>query len=484
MKDWIQQAVNEKPEHLFMMQKNQKITYRKLDDLVNNTLHVLRNKINDKDARIGFSICPCINSIALLLALIRLNVPSILLNTNLNVNEVKEYLKAADATHFLYSKERKRTYHYVSDNATVFTFDEILKGNRNNKHNAKRSGISNWNVASPLISVFTSGTSGKPKLVEFTLKNFYVNAISSALRIGSEPDDIWYLVLPLYHVGGLAIIFRTLILKTSIALDSKFDERRTMQAIVATNSTIISLVPTMLYRMLQQSKNVRALQRMRVILVGGAPTHPSLVAQCAQYSLNLFLTYGMTETTSQVATAVPNELSEHPKTVGLPLDGIEINIIDKQNKILGFNEIGEIIISGEQLASGYWKGKKIGRNFKTGDIGYCNAEGFVFIVDRKSNLIISGGENIYPAEIEAFLNQHRQITEACVVGIPDEEWGEKVVSMIEGEVTEKKIRDYCKDKLVGFKIPKHIVIVNQLPRLSSGKVARKEVQRQLEKKIY
>ena len=478
MQDWVQQAADKKPKHEFLIVKGHKINYFNLNTQVSGLAHALRRKGIDKNARIGFSICSCANSISILLAIVRLHIPSILLNTNLSLNEAKKYLEVADATHLIYSKAKSPKYRYISDKIISLDFCRIFKEVRDDNNSESRVSDS-WNISLPLISIFTSGTSGQPKLVEFTLKNFYANAMSSASRIGSKPDDIWYLTLPLYHIGGLAIIFRTLLLKTSIALGFKFDEKETTRSISETHSSIISLVPTMLYRMLKHSENISILQRMRVILVGGAPAHPSLVTKCSQYYLNLFLTYGMTETTSQVATAVPEEVYTLSKTVGLPLNGISLKILDKWGQALDFNQIGEISVSGKQLARGYWKAEKIEGYFKTGDIGYRDKNGYLFVLDRMSSLIISGGENIYPTEIEALLNQHEQITESCVIGIPDEEWGEKVVSMIEGNITKKEIRKYLKDKIANFKIPKQVHIVGRLPRLSTGKIARKEVKRKI-----
>ncbi|WP_434684220.1 o-succinylbenzoate--CoA ligase [Pseudanabaena minima] len=335
---------------------------------------------------------------------------------------------------------------------------------------------------------YTSGTTGKPKGVPLTYSNHFHSAIASALHLGIEPDDNWLLCMPMFHVGGLAIAWRSVINGTAITLLPKFDEQQVLEAIAVEKVTLISLVPTMLNRLLQHPK-WQNLLRLQAILLGGAPASLELIDLCLQLNLPIMPTYGMTETASQITTLLPHEIAIKRGSSGLPLFGNCLRIVDDSNQDLDAGEIGQILVQGASVMSGYLHQHTFNAIqdgwLHTGDLGYLDRDGYLFVVSRRSDLIISGGENIYPTEIEAILLAHPAIVEACVVGIGDREWGEIVVAVIvaKAQLSLAEIRDFCEQKsLARYKLPKSIYIWKSLPKTASGKLLRQEIRDRLEPK--
>jgi O-succinylbenzoic acid--CoA ligase len=186
------------------------------------------------------------------------------------------------------------------------------------------------------------------------------------------------------------------------------------------------------------------------------------------------MTYGMSETASQIATTLPGDMK--PGTVGRPLLFTQVRIVDEQGRDVPTREYGEIVVKSPALMRGYDGQPPVGEEFKTGDIGYLDEDGDLWLVQRRSDLIISGGENIYPAEIENILRQHPDIEEAVVVGVPDAEWGQAVAAAIVGTIKVEDVEPYCRQHLAGYKIPRRVRMVDALPLTASGKINRAAVK--------
>jgi O-succinylbenzoic acid--CoA ligase len=334
---------------------------------------------------------------------------------------------------------------------------------------------------------YTSGTTGKPKAVPLTYQNHFHSAIASTLNLGLNPNDNWLLCMPLFHVGGLAIAWRSVINGTAITLLPKFDEQEILEVIATEKVTLISLVPTMLNRLLQhpQAKN---LQNLRGILLGGAPASSELIERCLQLNLPIMPTYGMTETASQITTLAADEVKLKQGSSGLPLFGNQIRIVaeDHTDLELPATAIGQIMVRGASVMNGYLNQPVSGLLqdgwLYTGDLGYCDSDGYLYVVSRRSDLIVSGGENIYPSEIESILLEHPAILEVCVVGISDREWGESVAAVIvtKVEISLTEIRNFCEQKsLSRYKLPKSIHIWDALPKSASGKLLRQNIRDRL-----
>jgi O-succinylbenzoic acid--CoA ligase len=331
--------------------------------------------------------------------------------------------------------------------------------------------------------MFTSGTSGQPKGVMLTYNNFLWSALGSALRIGTLPDDRWLCCLPLYHIGGLSILYRCALYGTSVYLEDGFDVESIQRAFDKHAISLISLVPTMLYRLIEAKVCFPA--SLRLILLGGAAASPELLEQCIALNLPIAPTYGLTEACSQVATLPPDKAYQKPASVGRALPFSSIAVLNEAGLPCQPGEYGQVIVKGSAMMQGYYNNPTATAevlhdgSLYTGDIGYLDEEGDLHIVQRRSDLILSGGENVYPAEVEQVLRQHPAVRDACVVGIPSAEWGQQVAAAVVLKpamtTNEVDLTAFCRAQLAGYKIPRRFRFVEFLPKTASGKIERKAV---------
>ena len=287
--------------------------------------------------------------------------------------------------------------------------------------------------------LFTSGSTSEPKAVVHTYGNHYYNAKGSNENIPVRPGDRWLLSLPLYHVSGLGVLFRTMIGGGTVVVPDK--KEVLISAIKNYRVTHISLVTTQLYRLLQNSQNIPTLRKLKAILLGGSAIPANLIALAKKYKLPVYISYGLTEMTSQVAT------SSKPCSAAKILNYRQLKIAKD----------GEILVKGKTLFAGYWDGEKLIRPLKngwftTGDLGRMK-KGHLVIFGRKDRMFISGGENIHPEEIERELLRLPQIDQAIVVPQPNVEFGQRPTAFIKGKITSPKITSELERTLPRFKIP-------------------------------
>ena len=324
--------------------------------------------------------------------------------------------------------------------------------------------------------LFTSGTSGRAKGVRLSHAALQASATASAERLGVREADRWLACMPLFHVGGLAIVVRSALYGTTIVVHERFDTERVARALAREDITIVSLVPTMLGRLLAVLPE--APRGLRCALVGGGPTSPELLARARAGGWPVAPTYGLTEAASQVATAAP----EDPAPGAPPLPGTELRILSAHGEPLPAGAEGEIAVRGPQLMTGYLGLPEAsvralrGGWLHTGDIGRLDARGRLHVLDRRSDLVVTGGENVYPTEVEAVLGTHPLVRDAAVIGRSDGEWGQRVVALIvpaPGSRPEPAVlAAHCRERLAGFKVPTRFELVASLPRTSGGKLRR------------
>lgn len=340
-----------------------------------------------------------------------------------------------------------------------------------------------YNLDDVATIMYTSGTTGKPKGVMQTYGNHWWSAIGSALNLGLREDDCWLAAVPFFHVSGLSILMRSVIYGIGVYVMSSFDAKRINELIFQQNITMMSAVSTMVQQIIQELKAPYP-SSFRCMLVGGGPVPLPLLQSCAYWNIPVYQTYGMTETASQVATLSPD--ARHKQgSAGKPLFHMNVRI-EKEGKQLNANEVGEIVVKGPSVMKGYWRNEegtaavlKDGW-LHTGDIGYMDDEGFLYVLDRRSDLIISGGENVYPAEIESVLLQHEAVKEAGVVGVADETWGQVPCAFVvlhNVTATEEQLKQFCMNKLAKYKVPKRIYIVDHLPRNAANKLMRHKLKK-------
>ncbi len=341
---------------------------------------------------------------------------------------------------------------------------------------------------SPAVIMFTSGTSGKPKGAILTHGNLFANAIASHERLSMTQNDHWLCILPLYHIGGLSILIRCFMLGGCVSLLPKFDADAVHRVLCERPITLISLVPTMLYRLLEMDTH-QWQKSLRLILLGGSSADAPLMRRCAERNLPVATTYGLTEASSQVCTATPDATQSKPASVGKPMPSITVRVVDEHGQNCPVGEIGEVVVRGKTVMAGYYKNPEAtaktirdGELF-TGDMGYLDADGDLWIIQRRSDLIVTGGENVYPAEIEAIVRDIAGVHDVAVVGIPDAEWGQKIGCVLVADVTIvsiKEVEAFLRAKLAGYKVPRVWKFADALPLNATGKIDRSAVSAMLE----
>ncbi len=337
--------------------------------------------------------------------------------------------------------------------------------------------------SSPRAIVFTSGTSGRPKGAMLTSENFFWSALASALRIGTMPDDRWLCPLPLFHVGGLSIVWRSVLYGTAMVLATSSRVEDLARDLRDTAATLVSLVPTQLHRLLDH--DAPSLRGVRLVLLGGAAATPELMARAQAAGVRVAPTYGLTETASQIATQRPEDALRKPGSVGKALPWSRIRILNDEGSDAPTGQPGEIVIDGPTVFAGYWRDPDSTASalragaLHTGDVGYLDDDGDLWVLQRRTDLIVSGGENVYPAEVEAVLAQHPAVSQVCVVGLPDAEWGQRVAAVIvqrpDTPLVDSDLLAFARARLAGYKVPRQLKFVEALPLTSSGKVLRREV---------
>ncbi len=325
------------------------------------------------------------------------------------------------------------------------------------------------------VVLLTSGTAGTPKVVELSHSNFRNAARVNAKNLGSDPSQCWLGTLPLFHVGGLALIHRVAEYGASVMLEPDFDADRSL-ALMREAITHASVVPTMLHRMIHGAASA-PLQSMQAILVGGGPVSPELMIQSRSAGLPVLQTYGLTEACSQVATESLE--TADGQSAGHPLFGIQVDIVDQNGRRCEQGEVGGIEISGSQLGKvdGIDYGL-LGLRYATGDIGLLDAQNRLVVLSRRTDLIIRGGENIYPAEVEAVLSMHPAVREIAVVPVDDEHFGQVPVGVVVANesLSEIDLPAWAASRLAPFKVPKKFIQVDALPRNAMGKVEHQKLR--------
>lgn len=483
MQDWLAVSAHAYPKRIALIYRKQTWTFVELHGEVNALTHWLKTQFSVSE---GDFVAVLMGNqpdyVFVIHALMRLGAVIVPLNTRLTSDEIAYQLDVSAVKHLIVDDAHQEIYTRTGVNLISIS-DFIRAGNVNDYTKLFRLDETH-------SIIFTSGTTGKPKGVELTYSNYFYAATASALRIGTTAEDRWLCVLPLYHVGGLSIVMRSALYGTCIVLHDRFDVETVSGSISRDDVTLISLVPTMLFRLLDFWNGSPPAHKLRLILLGGAAATQELVHQTQALNIPIATTYGLSEACSQVATNTPENTAQKPASVGKAMPFSQIHLLDEQGKAVKQGQIGEIVISGPTVMRGYLNNREAtdktirDNQLFTGDLGYFGEDGDLFIVQRRSDLIVTGGENVYPSEVENTLRQHPQIKDACVVGIPNAEWGQIVSAMILPHANAQpdidEIQQFLRQHLAGYKIPRKIRFVTALPQTASGKIERRTVQQQMQ----
>ncbi|WP_252503895.1 o-succinylbenzoate--CoA ligase [Sporosarcina sp. Marseille-Q4943] len=477
--NWLVQRAYLTPNRLALSFGDEQWTFEQLADQASIIARKLKwNGLNEGD-RIALLGRSTPEMVCVIHGCLLAGLEIVMLNSRLSSKEISWQLTDCDASTLLVDDELIDRIKEI--NTSKLTFSDIESSGT--QHVAFTEM---WEPSRTITIMYTSGTTGFPKGVRQTAGNHTSSALSSVLNLGLTEDDMWLCTMPLFHISGFSILARSVIYGMGVRLYEKFDAEAIVEEIQRGTVTRISVVATGLHRILEEFEKSGSVAHpsFKTMLAGGGPVPDDYLRRARTHQLPVLQTYGMTETSSQTATLSSEDALRKSGSAGKPLFFNRIKIRDAEQP----GDFGEVLVMGPHVTPGYI-GHAADRNpledgwLPTGDIGYIDEEGYLFIVDRRSDLIISGGENIYPAEIENVLISHPQVAEAGVCGQSHPEWGSVPIAFIVGDkqLTESDLEQYCKGQLAGYKTPKAFHFVDHLPRNASNKLLRRELKEWAEK---
>ncbi|WML59372.1 o-succinylbenzoate--CoA ligase [Neobacillus sp. PS2-9] len=482
--NFIKKRVFLTPDRTAVYFNEQTLTFKELYERSFKAAGQLQALGVQKDDYLAVLLKNHLDTIVILFALQLLGVKAVILNNRLTPAELVWQLKDSKAAFLL-----------VEDSFS--DIEQAIRIEIPSLATMTKSGLFNVEAKTPVIQeeinlsdtctiMYTSGTTGHPKGVIQTYGNHWWSSVGSALNLGFMDSDCWLCAVPLFHISGFSILMRSVIYGMPIVLHESFDVEQTIEDITTKKVTIMSVVGTMLTRIVDTLQERRLPPLFRCMLLGGGPAPLPLLKSCLEKDIPVFQTYGMTESSSQIVTLSPEYSLTKLGSAGKPLFPAQLQIRLEDGRKAEAGEVGEIVVKGPNVTPGYLNRpdateEKV-RNgwFYTGDIGYQDEEGFLFVIDRRSDLIISGGENIYPAEIESVLLAHSDVAEVGVTGVEEMKWGQVPVAFIvcrEGRKVEvDDLKQFCLQHLAKYKVPKAFYFTESLPRNAAKKLLRRNLR--------
>ena len=436
------------------------------NDIYRGVVHVARKLEPLQASRIAILSDNSVMMAIYVLATMVVHKELLLLNVHLKPKEIENQLAQLDVTTVLHSVERREQFPNSISTIVFESLEHILS-------DVEADDTFDWTFEDRDIAAImnTSATTGQFKSVPLRWGQIRAHVQASKEVLGKTEQDNWLIVLPLFHVSGLSILMRSLYNGTAVTILPKYDESQVLKLIESENINMMSLVPTILTQLEPSITH----HKLRVILLGGEFIPMALIDACEKKSLPLYKTYGMTETFSQSVTFSVLDYPHKRDSVGKPLPGMQVRI-DKPD----VDGVGEIHLTGPMVMTGYIDKEPIDSDLNTDDIGYVDEDGFVYILNRRKDLIISGGENIYPKELEDLVYTLPSVKECAVVPVPDPKWGQVpalFVAFHDGEsMTADAILSFMTKSLAKYKVPKYVKILPALPRNGTGKIVRNELR--------
>ena len=457
--DWLRYGAEHYPNRICINE----YTY---NDIYRGVVHVARKLEPLQASRIAILSDNSVMMAIYVLATMVVHKELLLLNVHLKPKEIENQLAQLDVTTVLHSVERREQLPNSISTIVFESLERILS-------DEEADDTFDWTFEDRDIAVImnTSATTGQFKSVPLRWGQIRAHVQASKEVLGKTEQDNWLMVLPLFHVSGLSILLRSLYNGTAVTILPKYDKAQVLKLIESENINMMSLVPTILTQLEPSIIH----HNLRVILLGGEFIPMALIDACEKKSLPIYKTYGMTETFSQSVTFSVLDYPHKRDSVGNPLPGMQVRI-DKPDA----DGVGEIHLTGPMVMTGYIDKEPINGDLNTDDIGYVDEDGFVYILNRRKDLIISGGENIYPKELEDLVYTLSAVKECAVVPVPDPKWGQVpalFVAFHDGEsMTADEIVSFMTKSLAKYKVPKYVKILPALPRNGTGKIVRNELR--------
>ena len=471
--------------------EDQRLSFSQMNQRCNKLVHALRKLGVEKGDRVAILAFNEPEYYDLFNAAAKMGAIMVTLNYRLAAPELQYIMEDCGAKVLIFSREFAevadsfrndvRAEHYIAimdgPPEWAMSYTDLIQGESDEEPEIVGGGDD------VLAILYTSGTTGKPKGAMLSHNNFFVTSDTIITTVGM-PGETFLIVLPLFHIGALPGIILNSQYGLRSVLCRTLDPKRFLELLGEEKVTAFGSVPALL-QILQMVPDFDKYDwsSVEVILVYAAPVPVTLLKEYAEAGIEVRQLYGLTECTGPAAVIDGEHALTKAGSCGLPMFYIDIRLVDEDGNDVGPEELGEVLIRSQNVMLGYWdKPEETARTIRdgwlyTGDIAKMDDEGYLYIMDRKKDMIISGGENIYPAEIEDFLLSHPKVADVGVIGCPDEQWGEAVRAVVvvkEGEeLTEVELIEYCKGKIGKFKMPRSVVFVEALPRTPTGKILKR-----------
>lgn len=500
---WLNRWASHQPEKIAIKYNDLAISWMEFNSRTNQAALALQKAGVRKGDRLALLLANGNVYLEFLFAASKLGVILAPLNFRLAASELMFIVNDSEPCMLIYSPEFSDQAKILKDecasiNTSICEMNGALEGDVQyeewirNMPAAEPVPDSEVVLDDPAMIMYTSGTTGRPKGALLTQGNIFWNCINSQHSNCYDGHEISLCNAPLFHIGALNISALPVVyVGGMLVIQRNFDPGEALRLIDVEKVTLMFGVPAMFQFMtLVPEWNDTNFSSVEMLVAGGATVPKDMINTYTARGTQFIQGYGMTESAAGISILEPEFALSKIGSAGRPLFHLDLKIIGQDNNILGTNQIGEIVIKGPNVIGKYWRmpdesAKTIVDGWlHTGDMGYLDKDGFLFITDRKKDMYISGGENVYPAEVEMILSRYPKISEIAVIGIPDEKWGETgiaIVKPIEGEsFSEEDFLAFCAKELAGYKRPKKIVVTEQpLPKTSTGKLMKKEL-----KKLY
>ncbi len=493
------------PDKIGIIDFDQKrFTFREFLERVNSLANSLRDIGISKGDKVAYLFFNSSHFLETHFAVAKIGAVGVPLNFRLVGRELIYQISNSDTICLIYGSEFISTIkqikneipnvkYYICDGGEgdgVLKFEDLIKSG-----STKEPGI-DVNLYDENVILYTSGTTGLPKGSVLTHKNSLFNAMTMIMDYGLKRNDIFQIIPPLYHSASLnGFSITGVLLGATMVIHKQFDPKEMLQAIESEKITATWGPATMLRAVITHPEiNNYDTSSIRLIVNGAMYMPANMRKEVLKYFPNAVMgdTYGMTEASPCTTILPPEDALRKPEAVGIPLTICDVKIFDDQGQELPKGEVGEIVTRGN-IMKGYYKNEEAtskaikGGWFYTGDLGKKDEEGFIYLVDRKKDMIVTGGENVYSKEVEGVISTYPGVYEVAVIGLPDEKWGEVVTAIISPlpgyTLTEEEIIEHCRKNLAGYKCPKIIKFIPELPKNPSGKIVKMKLKEKFEKEL-
>ncbi len=493
--DWLARREMLTPDRVALvdtLHANRPITYREWNRSANRTANFLRDRMGvSKGDRVAVLAMNCVEYLDVWFALSKLGAVLQNLNWRLTPRELMELTRDAAPKALIYGSDfssrvnEMRPHlpgvpHFVALDDKAADHD-LAFSQRSSFVDAPPPEVTlHWD--DPWVICYTGGTTGTPKGAVLTYRSMTANAVNTVISWGLAPDDVTILNAPLFHTGGLNVFTAPLVYIGGCSILCRaFDADQVLDLIRDAGVTVFFGVPTMFIMLQQHPRWEEAdFSQVRIVISGGAPCPMPVFEAFWARGVDFKTGYGLTEAGPNTFWLPPQDVRLKPGSVGFPLFHIDVCVVREDGSECEADEVGELLIRGPHVCAGYWNNAQATAQairdgwLHTGDLARRDGDGYYYIVGRLKDMIISGGENIYPAEVESVMHGHPAVAEAALIGVPHEKWGEvgrAVVVVKPGmRLSELELIEFMRERLASFKLPKSVVFVNKLPKTGANKV--------------